>query len=481
MTRPPRQPLALALLFLCAATAAAPAAEAPPAVSPPDTATFAWRALADLCDLVGARPAGSPQMARAVEWAVGTLRAAGFDSVWTEPVTVPVWERGREWARCTAPVAFDLRLLGLGLSDGTGPDGVEAEVLVVRSFEELERRGAEAAGRIVLFNMPWEGYGKTVQYRSRGAGAAARHGAVACLVRSVTPFSLATPHTGMMRYADDATRIPAAAVTVEDAARLQRLADRGLRPRVRLYMEARNLGDGPCANVVADIRGARWPEQIVLLAAHLDSWDVGTCAHDDAAGCAMVMAAARELITGGARPARTVRVVLYTAEEIGVYGGRAYRDAHAHELDRHVAALESDSGAFAPRGFSVAGDSLAVERVRALAAPLAALGADAVSAGGSGADIGPLVERGVPGIGHRVEGDTYFHYHHSPADDLDKVDPALVVRNTRAIAGLVRALADDPQPLPRRPSAPVAAAAPPAGTPATASSPTDPGAQPRGR
>lgn len=481
MTRPPRQPLALALLFLCAATAAAPAAEAPPAVSPPDTATFAWRALADLCDLVGARPAGSPQMARAVEWAVGTLRAAGFDSVWTEPVTVPVWQRGREWARCTAPVAFDLRLLGLGLSDGTGPDGVEAEVLAVRSFEELERRGAEAAGRIVLFNMPWEGYGKTVQYRSRGAGAAARHGAVACLVRSVTPFSLATPHTGMMRYADDAPRIPAAAVTVEDAARLQRLADRGLRPRVRLYMEARNLGDGPCANVVADIRGARWPEQIVLLAAHLDSWDVGTCAHDDAAGCAMVMAAARELITGGARPARTVRVVLYTAEEIGVYGGRAYRDAHAHELDRHVVALESDSGAFAPRGFSVAGDSLAVERVRALAAPLAALGADAVSAGGSGADIGPLVERGVPGIGHRVEGDTYFHYHHSPADDLDKVDPALVVRNTRAIAGLVRALADDPQPLPRRPSAPVAAAAPPAGTPATASSPTDPGAQPRGR
>lgn len=473
MTRPPRLPMMLALLILCAAPAAAPAAEAPAAAAIPDTATFAWRALADLCDLVGARPAGSPQMARAVEWAVGTLRGAGFDSVWTEPVTVPVWERGREWARCTAPVAFDLRLLGLGLSDGTGPDGIEAEVLAVRSFEELERRGAEAAGRIVLFNMPWEDYGRTVQYRSRGASAAARHGAVACLIRSVTPYSLATPHTGMMRYADDAPRIPAAAVTVEDAARLQRLCDRGLRPRVHLYMEARNLGDGPCANVVADIRGARWPEQIVLLAAHLDSWDVGTCAHDDAAGCAMVMAAARELIAGGARPARTVRVVLYTAEEIGVYGGRAYRDAHAHELDRHVAALESDSGAFAPRGFSVAGDSLTVERVRALAAPLAALGADAVVAGGSGADIGPLVERGVPGIGHRVEGDTYFHYHHSPADDLDKVDPALVVRNARAIAGLARALADDPVPLPRRPAAPAATTTPAA--------PAAPAAQPRGR
>ncbi|MBK8165205.1 MAG: M28 family peptidase [bacterium] len=474
MARSPRLPILLFLLSLAIGPGRpARAAEAAAVPATPDTATFAWRALADLCDLVGTRPAGTPQMARAVDWAVGTLRQAGFDSVWTEPVTVPVWVRGREWARCTAPVAFDLRLLGLGLSDGTGPHGIEADVLVVRSFEELDRRSTEAAGRIVLFNMPWEDYGRTVQYRSRGASAAARHGAVACLVRSVTPFSLATPHTGMMRYADDAPRIPAAAITVEDAARLQRLADRGLQPRVHLFMEARNLGDGPCANVVADIRGARWPEQIVLLAAHLDSWDVGTCAHDDAAGCAMVMAAARELIAGGTRPARTVRVVLYTAEEIGVYGGRAYRDAHEHELDRHVVALESDSGAFAPRGFSVAGDSLAVERVRALAAPLAPLGADAVTAGGSGADIGPLVERGVPGIGHRVDGDTYFHTHHSPADDLDKVEPALVVRNARAIAGLTRALADDPEPLPRRAATP----APPP-VPVT---PEPPRAQPRGR
>jgi len=418
----------------------------------PGADSFAWRTLADLCDLVGTRPAGSPAMARAVTWATETLRTAGFDSVWTEPVTVPVWQRGREWARCTAPVAFDLTMLGLGLSDGTGPDGLEAEVLVVRDFAELERRSAEAAGRIVLFNPPWEGYGRTVQYRSGGASAAARHGAVACLVRSVTPYGLSTPHTGMMRYADDAPRIPAAAVTIEDAARLQRLADRGLWPRVHLTMEARNPGDGPCANVVAEIRGSTWPEQIVLLGAHLDSWDVGTGAHDDGAGCAVVMAAARELIQDGRRPARTVRVVLYTAEEIGVYGGRAYRDAHLGEIDRHVVALESDSGAFAPRGFSVAGDSLAVVRVAALAAPLAEFGADAVSAGGSGADIGPLVELGVPGIGHRVDEALYFHYHHSPADNLDKVDPALVARNAAAVAGLARALADDPTPLPRRPA-----------------------------
>ena len=432
-----------------AARAQAPVTTAAAAATA-DTATFAWRALSDLCDVVGGRVAGSPEMVRAVEWAVTTLRGAGFDSVWTEPVTVPVWRRGREWARCTAPVAFDLGMAGLGLSDGTGPDGIEAELLVVRDFDELERRGGEAAGRIVLFNAPWEDYGRTVQYRTNGASAAARHGALACLIRSVTPFSLATPHTGMMRYADDAPRIPAAAVTVEDAGRLQRLADRGLRPRVHLYMEAANLGDGSCANVVADIRGADRPDEIVLLGAHLDSWDLGGGAHDDGAGCVMMMAAARELIQGGHRPRRTVRVVLYTAEEIGVYGGRAYRDAHRNEIDRHVAALESDSGAFEPRGFSVAGDSLAVVRVAQLAAPLAVFGADSVTAGGSGADIGPLVELGVPGIGHRVAGETYFHFHHAPSDHLDKVDPALLSRNTAAIAGLARALADDPNPLPRR-------------------------------
>ncbi|MBK7188920.1 MAG: M20/M25/M40 family metallo-hydrolase [bacterium] len=451
LSRPSPRPSRAAFLFAGLLLAgAAPAMAQTSVTAPADTATFAWRTLASLCDLVGSRPAGSPQMARAVDWAVTTLRAAGFDSVWTEPVTVPVWTRGREWARCTAPAPFDMQLLGLGLSDGTGPDGIEAEVLVVRSFEELEQRAGEATGRIVLFNMPWVDYGTTVQYRSKGASTAARHGAVACLIRSVTPFSLGTPHTGMMRYADDAPRIPAAALTVEDAARLQRLADRGLWPRVHLYMEARNLGDGPCANVVADIRGAKWPEEIVLLGAHLDSWDVGTCAHDDAAGCAMMMAAARELMQDGRRPARTVRVVLYTAEEIGVYGGRAYRDAHRDEIDRHVVAMESDSGAFAPRGFSVAGDSLAVARVAGLAAPLAAFGAGAVTAGGSGADVHPLVELGVPGIGHRVEGDTYFHFHHSPADNLDKVDPVLVSRNVEAIAGLAGALAEDPRPLPRR-------------------------------
>ncbi|HPF70384.1 MAG TPA: M20/M25/M40 family metallo-hydrolase, partial [Candidatus Krumholzibacteria bacterium] len=297
---------------------------------------------------------------------------------------------------------------------------------------------------IVLFNMPWEGYGKTVQYRVNGASRAARHGAVAVLIRSVTGTSLATPHTGVMRYADDAPRIPAAAITVEDAGRLQRLADAGLKPRVHLLMEAENLGETTSHNVIGDIRGAVHPDQIVLVSGHLDSWDLGTGAHDDGAGCLQALGAARQLLAGGARPARTVRVVFWTSEETGGQGGKAYLEAHAGELDRHVVALESDSGGFAPRGFSAMGDSLIVAAVADHARALAALGADAVTAGGAGVDVDPICKAGVPGIGHRVDGSIYFDYHHSPADTFDKIVPEDFARNVAAIAGLIGAICDDP-------------------------------------
>lgn len=405
---------------------------------------WAYQTLAGLCDTVGPRLAGSPGMAKAVAWAERTMAEAGCDSVWTEPVSVPHWTRGNEWARCTAPVEFDLTMTGLGLSDGTPPGGIEAELLVVHDFDELEARAAEAEGRIVLFNMEWVSYGATVKYRTGAASRAARHGAVAVLIRSVTPHSLATPHTGMMRYEDDAPRIPAAAITVEDAGRLQRLADAGHKPRVRLMMEAGNHGLTTCHNVIGEIRGASRPDQIVLVAGHLDSWDIGTGAHDDGAGCVMALAAARRLLIDGGRPARTVRVVFYTAEEIGGYGGEAYRDAHQDELARHVAALESDSGAFAPDGFTVQGDSLVVAAVADHALGVAAVGAGKVSPGWSGVDIRPICDLGVPGIGHRVDGSLYFDYHHSPADTFDKIDPDDLARNVAAIAGLIRSISEDP-------------------------------------
>ncbi len=411
--------------------------------------TYAYDLLGELCDTVGPRLAGSNGYDRAVAWALRAMQEAGCDSVWTEPVTVPHWTRGREWGRVTGPVPFDLDLCAMGLSDGTGPGEIEAEVMAVRDFDELERRADEAAGKIVLFNPPWEGYGKTVRYRTGGASAAARHGAVACLIRSVTDHSLGAPHTGMMRYADDAPRIPIAAVTVENAARLYRMCGRGMRPRVRLHLEAQNRGETTDFNVIGEIRGSELPDQIILVAGHLDSWDLAPAAHDDGTGVVLALASARLLLQQDRRPRRTIRVVFYACEEMGGYGGRAYLEAHRQELDRHVLVLESDGGGFAPRGFSVQADSAVVARVAELAVPLERLapGHWSVRPGHSGVDVGPLAKAGIPGVGHRVDGTGYFALHHSAADTYDKVDPGEMARNTAAIAGLIHAVDRLPEPL----------------------------------
>ncbi len=409
--------------------------------------SYAYERLQELCDTIGPRLCGSPHMESAIAWAVEVMQRDGFDRVWTEPFTVPHWVRGEEWAEVTAPTPFKLTLIGLGRSVGTPSAGIEAEVLAVKDFAELRARAGEAAGKIVLFNPPWEGYGKTVRYRVDGASAAAEHGAVACLIRSVTDYSLGAPHTGVMAYADSVPKIPAAALTVEDAGRLYRLAQRGLRPRVRLYMEAQILPDTETANVLGEIRGREKPAEIVLIAGHLDSWDTGTGAHDDGAGSVIALAAARLLKSLDLIPRRTVRVVLYGCEEYGRVAGDAYLDTHVNEIDRHVAAIESDSGGFAPRGFSVRSDSLVLARVAQLARPLAVVGGDSVWSGWSGVDIHPVVERGVPGIGHRTRSEDYFHYHHSPADTFDKIDPSALARNVAAVAALLYAIADDPVPL----------------------------------
>ncbi len=413
--------------------------------------TFAYNWLRELCDQVGHRLAASPGMQAAVAMSERTMRQAGFDEVWTEPVTTPHWVRGAEWARCTAPLEFDMPMLGIGLSDGTGPDGIEAEVMAVRNFEELTARADEAAGKIVLFNPPWEGYGKTVQYRSSGARRAAEHGAVACLIRSVGSTSLATPHTGMMRYADDIPHIPAAALTVEDAGRLHRLTQNGVTVRAHLYMEAENRGETTCHNVIGDLKGREFPEQIFVLGGHLDCWDTGTGAHDDGAGCAITLAAVHLLDQIGLRPRRTLRVVHFTSEEFGGYGGRAYLEAHRHELDNHIGALESDSGCFPPTGFSVAvADSLAetvLARVQALTPALAELEANDIRRGGSGVDVGPIVREGVIGFGLRVHNPDYFAYHHAPSDTFDKIDLDTLRRNVAAVALLIYAIAESPEPL----------------------------------
>jgi carboxypeptidase Q len=442
-----RRHLPLLLATLLAAASPATGAVDPAVVARITAAAyddgFASRLLGELCDGIGPRIAGSAGMQQARVWAQGVLREAGCDSVWEEPVTVPRWERGHEWARLTSPYAADLPMLGLGRSVGTAPEGLEAEVMSVRSFDELDARAAEVPGKIVLFAPPWEGYGPNVKYRAQGASAAAKYGAVACLIRPAG-FGAVTPHTGVMRYEDGVPRIPAASLTPEDAGRLRRLCERGKHPRVRLMMEARRLDDGPCGNVFGELRGREKPQEIVLIAAHLDAWDVGGGAHDDGASCVMMVSALKLLHDLGLQPRRTLRVGLFTSEEFGGQGGDAYVAAHADEAARHVAALESDGGCFAPAGFSVQGSEAAVARVVELAAPLAALGADTVTAGGGGTDIGPLVKTGVVGLGFRTHNDEYFRYHHSNADTFDKVSTDDLAADIAAIAALALAIADDP-------------------------------------
>ena len=409
--------------------------------------TFAWGRLAVLTDTIGNRLSGSAALDRAIQWAVAEMTRDGLENVHTERVMVPKWVRGSESAEIVEPVRHQMVMLGLGDSVGTsGADGVQAEVLVVHSFEELDANAPAARGRIVFFNVPFTNYGETVRFRSMGPSRAGRHGAVAVLVRSVGPSGLRTPHTGALQYAADAPKIPAAAITTEDADRLQRMSERGTRVVVRLKMEAHVEADAVSANVVGEIRGREKPDEIVVVSGHLDSWDVGAGATDDGGGCVVTWEALRIMKKLNLRPRRTVRVVLWTNEENGGRGGLAYRDQHRAELAKHVLMLESDGGVFRPLGFGFSGTDTARETVRTIATLLSGIAADQVNPGGGGADIGPsMQEAHVPGMSLDVEGSRYFLIHHTPADTIDKIDPVDMARCAAAVAVMAYVVADLPQ------------------------------------
>jgi carboxypeptidase Q len=400
--------------------------------------THAWDRLARLCDDIGARPSGSDAYLRATEWAEAELKGDGLTTARREPVTHSVWSRGEEHLTLLAPHRRELAVLGLGGTVGT--PGLEASVVVVHDFDALS---PAVAGHVVLFDVPMADtlpavaqYAETVAYRTQGASRAAALGAVGVLVRSVTARSLYTPHTGAMRYADDAPKIPAAAITTEDAAQITRLAARGIEVRVRMELGARWLPDAAGANVVAEIPGTVHPEQIVLIAAHLDSWDVGTGAHDDGAGVVEVLEAMRAL--AGTQPRRTIRAVLYDNEEHGLSGGRAYADAHGHEV--HTVAMETDLGGGRPLAWAVSGTP---EQSAVLGATLAPLGLP-IEGDGGGADISPLEAAGVPLVGLRPDDSHYFDVHHTNADTVDKVDPDALRAGVVAVAGFAWLTANAP-------------------------------------
>jgi carboxypeptidase Q len=414
----------------------------------------AYDKLRVLTDTIGHRLAGSRALDDAIAWAAKVMRDDGHD-VRTEEVMVPHWVRGAESGSILTPEPRPLRLIGLGGTVSTPKGGLTAPVVVIRSWEELETRKAEVAGSIVLYDvaMPaWSkakgsGYGDVVAYRYAGAIQAAKRGAVGVLMRSVTARSLNTPHTGAMGYDDKVKKIPAAAVTIEDANLIARLAAGGDKVTVKLDLQSKTLPDAKSANVIGELKGRELPDEVVVIAAHIDSWDVGQGAHDDGTGVVMMMQALTTLRTLGLVPRRTIRVVLYTNEENGTRGAKAYFAAHEDELARHVAALESDSGGFAPVGFHVGSADEAttariLARVTDLASVFAPLGEMEIGTGHTGADIDPLVKAGVPGLGLVVDGRKYFDYHHTDADTFDKVDPDELAANVGAVAVMAYVLAD---------------------------------------
>ena len=411
----------------------------------------AYHRIGRLVDGFGHRHTGSRSLEAAIDWILAEMEKDGLQNVRGEPVQVTHWVRGAESAVLVQPRLDTLHLLGLGGSVGTPKNGITARVLVVSSFEDLERRKSEARGRIVLFDVPFTNYGETRQYRSEGPSAAARAGAVACLIRSVASFSIQSPHTGRTIYDSTAPRIPAAALSVEDAMMLHRMQQRGQPLVVTLKMGARLLPPARSRNVVAELVGREKPDEVVVLGGHIDSWDVGQGAMDDAGGSVAAWEAVRLMKELGLRPRRTVRVVLWTNEENGIEGGRAYRDAHRSELARHVVAMESDGGTFQPTGFAFAGSDSAASLVRQAASLLGPVGATAMLhvPESPDADIGPLVAEGVPGIGLQVDDTRYFWYHHSEGDTLDKLDPAEVARCVAAMAVMAYVIADLPGGLPR--------------------------------
>lgn len=406
---------------------------------------FAWRRLAELTDTFGHRLSGSAALEDAIRWVAEQMRKDGLENVRLDPVMVPHWIRGQESAEIVKPLRHTIAMLGLGGSVATPAEGIEAEAFVVKNFEELDADGGTARGKIVVLNARFTTYNESVQYRTAAPSRAAQRGAVAILVRSVGPTGYRTPHTGSTSYPAGAPPIPAAAIAAEDADRLQRLQQRGVRTVIRLKMEARQLPDAPSGNIMAELRGRERPEEIIVLGAHIDSWDVGTGALDDGGGCIATWEAVRLLKNLGLRPRRTIRVVLFTNEENGVRGGRAYRDKYAAELKNHVMMLESDIGLFSPIGFGFSGSAAARARVTEIAELLHDIGADHVSGVGGGADIGPSVETGgIPSMSLEADNTRYFFIHHTAADTVDKISPSEVSRAAASIAVMAYVIADMP-------------------------------------
>lgn len=403
----------------------------------------AYAILESLTTEVGPRLAGSPKEQEAIDWAVAKFNALGFDKVYTEPVQVPKWERISEAAHVVGAFSQPLLITALGKSVSTPEGGVTAEITHFATFEDLEAAGTdEVAGKIVFISNRMDrhkaglGYGPAVVARARGASEAARKGALAVVIRSIGTDSHRLPHTGGLNYDEDAPRIAAAALSNPDADQLERILSRGGPVTLHLDIQTRDHGMVEMSNVIGEITGREAPDEFVILGSHLDSWDLGTGAIDDGAGVAITMATAdliKRMTTE--RPRRTIRVVLFAAEEIGLVGARQYAAAHEANVQNLIVGAESDFGAGPVWALASKVDSSAlfvVDKMAQLMGPLGVIRADRAATGGP--DVGRLADIGMPVMDLMQDGTDYFDLHHTADDTLDKVDPANLRQNMAAWA-----------------------------------------------
>lgn len=403
-----------------------------------------------LCNKVGSRLSGSPGAAAAVEWGRHVMQDYGFDNVYLQPVMVPHWVRGqKETGRIVNSRkmgSVEVNVCALGGSIGTGPAGISAPVVEVKSFDELKQLGEKnVKGKIVFFNRAMDptklntfaAYGGAVDQRGSGASEAAKYGAVGALVRSMGSNLEDYPHTGGLRYAPNVAQIPALAISTRHAELLSKLLkdDNGL----QFYMESHCeiLPDAPSYNVIGEIKGSEYPEEIIVVSGHLDSWDLGQGAHDDGAGCVQAIEVLRLFKAMGYKPKRTIRAVLFMNEENGLRGGTEYAKQALAKKEKHLAAMESDRGGFTPRGFTMSMDEAKKNKIRGWKPLLEPYGLADFSMEGGGADIGPLAPQGVALIGYLPDSQRYFNYHHTAEDTFDKVDRRELEMGAAAMAALV--------------------------------------------
>jgi len=408
----------------------------------------------DLTTRIGPRLAGSEADARAVDWAEETLQALGFDRVWREPATFPTWSRVHEEVAVTAPVPQDFQALAIGYSPATPPGGIEAEVVMFDDLTALEAAGADTlGGKIVFIRNRMErarngsGYGPAVQARARGALVAAEKGAEALLIRSIGTSRNRFAHTGGMRFDTAVRSLPAAAISNPDADQLERLIELGEPVTVRMSIAAQTNDAYTSHNVIAQIDGALFPDEVVALGAHLDSWDVGTGALDDGAGVAIVTEAARQILALDQRPDRSIQVILFAAEEIGLWGGRAWAQERNESIEKVHVAAESDFGAGPIYSMSARVLESARPVIEAIAAELAPLGielGDSRRASG-GPDFLPALPLGLSVVDLYQDGTNYFDYHHTENDTLDKIDPEALTQNAAAYAVFAWLASQSPQ------------------------------------